>query len=175
MSCVVGLISENKVWIGADGIATTEDGEKRPIVINKITRNKKYIFGCTGSVRVARLLSPKMFEPPEDIDFLPDALIKLLADRGTLVTTEQNTVAMPSNILVACKSDNRLYEVMIDFQLNEILGDYTAIGSGSSYALGAFKALEKIKMKPKERMSLALDAASEFLVSCGPPYTFESL
>ena len=34
--------NDGKLYMGSDGIATTEDGEKRPIVATKIFTNREY-------------------------------------------------------------------------------------------------------------------------------------
>ena len=67
MSCVIGLLHEGKVYIASEGIATTDDGEKRPIIANKVFRNDKYLIGFTGSVRSGQILGPKFFEPNKSV------------------------------------------------------------------------------------------------------------
>lgn len=171
MSCVIGLLNEGKVYIASDGIATTDDGEKRPIIVNKVFKNSKYLIGFTGSVRTGQLIGPKFFTPPTNIYELPDAVREVLCEKGSLVVsneTQQHLTAC--NFLIGYQG--RLFEILMDFQLNEVMGDFTAVGSGSPYAMGALYASKKWN-SPEKRLKAALGAACEYDTSCGLPYTIE--
>ena len=52
------------------------------------------------------------------------------------------------------------------------MGNFTAIGSGATYAMGSLFATKKWK-SPEMRVLNALDAACEYDRSCGKPYTIE--
>lgn len=171
MSCVVGLIDNGKIFMGADGFATTEDGERRPIVANKIFRNKEYLIGYTGSVRTGQLIEPAYFDAPEKIGELAESMRQHLYAMGCVATAEGGISMQTSNFLIAYKE--RLYEILMDFQLNEILGNYTAIGSGACYAMGAMFVLNKSKLEPMKQLELALYAATEFHTSVGPPFDYD--
>ena len=171
MSCVIGLVEDGKIFFGADGFATTEDGERRPIVCNKIFRNKKYLIGYTGSVRTGQLVEPAYFDAPDDISELAESMREHLYARGCVATAEGGISMQTSNFLIAY--DDKLFEILMDFQLNEVLGNYTSIGSGAAYAMGAMYVLNKSKIEPVRKLELALDAASFFHTSVGPPYQYE--
>lgn len=171
MSCVIGLLHDGKVYVASDGIATTEDGEKRPIIATKVFTNKDYIIGFTGSVRTGQLAGPKFFDPPASIYDLPDALREQLGDKGSLVISNETQQHLNAcNYILAYKG--RLFEMLMDFQLNEIMGNFTAIGSGSPYAMGALFATQRSNF-PERRLKTALRAACEYDMSCGLPYTIE--
>ncbi len=171
MSCVVGIISDDKVFLAADGIGITEEGECRPIITNKIIRNRNYIIGYTGSVRTGQVLHPHFFEPPDNIKDFGDAVRDHLYTKGSVTTNNNNVQGMTSNFLIGYQK--KLYEVLLDFQVNEILGNFTAIGSGASYALGAMYVLDEMNMRPADKLEYALKAACKFHISCGPPFDFE--
>jgi len=173
MSCVVGLIEDSHVYIGADGFATTDEGERRPIIANKIIRNKNYLIGYTGSVRTGQIVSPHYFDPPEKIEDFAEELREHLYAKGCVATAEGGISMQTSNFLIA--SEGRLFEVLMDFQLNEVMGNYTAIGSGGAYAMGAMYVLSKVRLDPVSKLELALKAAAEFHTSCGPPFDFDRL
>ena len=173
MSCVVGLIQNDKIFIGSEGIATTDEGERRPIKTIKVFRNGKYLIGYTGSVRAGQIIQEKYFEAPEDIFELPDAIREHLSNKGTLLINDEQAQMQNANFLVGY--EGRLYEILIDFQLNEIMGNFTAIGAGAAYAMGALYATEKLLLSPEERIRLALGAACEFMVSCGEPLEIQIL
>jgi ATP-dependent protease HslVU (ClpYQ) peptidase subunit len=170
MSCVIGLLNEGKLYMASDGLATTEDGERRPVICIKLFKNKNYLIGYTGSVRHGQVLGPKFFEPPTNIYDFPDAAREKFIESGCILTTENNQQVHGSNILIGF--NGRLFEVLIDFQINEVSGDFTSIGSGSQYAMGSLFATKKWK-SPEKRIINALDCAKEYVGSCGKPYTIE--
>ena len=174
MSCVVGLVHNGKIYMGSEGLATTNEGEKRPIITNKVFRNGKYLFGFTGSVRTGQLVYPRNFTPPNDVFELPDAIREHLSIKGSLLTGEDQMQIHGSNFMIGI--NGVLYELLIDFQLNEVAGDFSAIGSGGAYALGSlFTTRKSYKMKPESRVKKALEAACEYDASCGPPFMIEVL
>lgn len=173
MSCAIGIVNENGVWIGADSAATTSDGETRPFHAQKIFRNRDYLFAYIGSVRGGQILFPKYFKPPKDIDFLIDGIIEQCSEKGCLgVDQEFQTQVHKCNYLIGFKG--KLYEVLVDFQLNEIK-DYTCVGSGSPYAFGSLYTTRKTNLNPEQRIKMALGAAAMFDTSTGPPFIVEKL
>lgn len=173
MSCVVAIVHNKKVWMGCDSFATTETGERRPIGNEKVFRNGKYLIGFIGSVRCGQLLSPHYFKPPANILDFPTKVIDTFKIFGSLVTTQNQTIAQESNILVATKG-GKLWELMTDFQLNPI-EKYTSIGSGSLFAFGSLHTSEEFDMKPEERIIKSLKAGAFFDVSTGPPFKVFSI
>ena len=175
MSTVVGLKYNDEIWIGADSLASTDDGDIRPLKGKKIFRNGPYLFGFIGSVRGGQILQPDYFEPPKKIEELPDAIIDQCEEKGCLITTDDQRSAHGCNFVVGYKG--RLFEILIDFQLNEI-DDYTAVGAGSTYAIGSFytsENIEGVKLSPEERVMLALKAASTFNSCTGGDLIVEKL
>jgi len=171
MSCVIGIVDDGKVFLGADGFATTEEGERRPIIAKKILRNKNYLIGYTGSVRTGQLANEHDFDAPDDIRDFSEALREHLYARGCVATNEMNLHMQPCNFLVG--HQGKLYEILMDFQLNEVLGRYTAIGSGAPYAFGALYILNRTKLQPADIIEQALKAASYYHTTCGPPFDYD--
>lgn len=173
MSTVVGFVDKSGVWIGADSAATTEGGESRFIMFKKLFRNKGYLIGCTGSIRGSQVLLPEHFDPPKDINKFPDAVREQFREKGCIaLSTEDQTEVHLCNFLVGFKG--KLYELLIDFQLNEIVS-YDAIGSGSSFAFGAFHAIRNTNLAPEQKIKIALNAAACFDTSTGPPFNIQEL
>ena len=170
MSCVVGLIQNGKLYMGSDGLATTEDGERRPVICIKIFTNKNYLIGYTGSVRHGQLIGPRYFDPPKSIYDLPEEIRKKFDESGAMMLMDNGQQMHASNILIGHKG--RLFEILIDFQMNEVMGNFTGIGSGSPYAMGSLFATKKWK-SPEKRIINSLDCAKEYDRSCGRPYTIE--
>jgi ATP-dependent protease HslVU (ClpYQ) peptidase subunit len=173
MSCVIAIVKDKKVWMGCDSFATTETGERRPIGNEKVFKNGKYLLGFIGSVRSGQLLDPHYFKPPANILDFPSKVIDVFKEFGALVTTQNQTFAQESNILIALKGGN-LWELMTDFQLNPIQ-KYTSIGSGSLFAFGSLHTTQKLTMHPKDRILFALEAAAYFDTGTGPPFKVFSI
>lgn len=174
MSCVVGIMYDEKIYMGADGYATADDGERRPIVAEKLFFNKDYLIGYTGSVRTGQVLKPEKFDPPSDIEDLPDAIREHLFEKGCVLSSEEHGQIHTSNFLIG--HQGMIYEILIDFQMNKTYGDFNSIGAGSQYAFGSLYTTRFLKnISPQQRIKLALNAASFYNVSCGPPFTYESI
>jgi len=170
MSCVVGLLKSGKLYMGSDGRATTDEGEKRPIVATKLFWNNEFLIGFAGSVRTGQLLKPEYFKVPDSISDLPDSIIQHLGSKGSLATSDDQLAMQNCNVLIGF--EGKLYEILSDFQLNEVYGDFLAVGSGSSYAMGSLYTSKRVKSGEK-RVLTALKTASYFDSACGPPYTIE--
>ena len=171
MSCVVSIVKNGKIYMGADGFATTGDGEKRSIVANKLYFNREYLIGYTGSVRTGQIIGPKFFDPPGNVYEMPDAIRVHLLERGAGIINGENQMHLNAcNFLIGY--NGRLFEILIDYQLNEIRGDFTAVGSGAPYAMGSLFATKRWN-SPEKRVLNSLKAASEYDRSCGLPFTVE--
>ncbi len=173
MSTVVGIVDGKKVWIGADSLASTEEGDARPMKTKKIFRNGPYLIGFIGSVRGGQVLYPEYFTPPKKIMELPDAIIAQLQEKGCLLTNEQSQSLHSCNYLIGFKG--KLYEVLVDFQMTEV-ASYTSIGAGSYYAFGSLHTTEQMKddFTPGMRIELALAAAEEFSTATRGPFYYET-
>ena len=177
MSCIVGIVSHNEVWIGADSLGTTEDGDVKLRNCNKIFRNGEYLISFAGSVRGGQILFPKYFKPPKDIWDFPDSLRVQCERKGCLGIAESQVSIQACNYLIGFQG--KLYEISMDFQMSEIT-DYASIGAGSPYAYGALHALDSLKdelynLTPVQRIKKALMAACEFHTSTGEPIYVEKL
>jgi ATP-dependent protease HslVU (ClpYQ) peptidase subunit len=174
MSTVVGIVEDGKVYLGADSLASTEEGDARPMKCKKIFRNGQYLIGFIGSVRGGQIFYPNYFKPPKDIMELPDAMLLQAQEKGCLLTGEQSQSLHGCNFLIGYKK--KLYEIMIDFQLIEV-DDYTTIGGGACYAFGALHTLYQMKddFEPLMRIELALKAAEEFSTTTRGPFYYDQI
>lgn len=172
MSCVIGLVNKTGVWLGADGIGTTEDGQRRPGILNKIIRNGLYLIGFAGSIRGGQLTNPYYFKPPRNILDFPNFLIDLFQKSGCLEKTSEGASIHSCNFIIGYKK--KLYEILADFQLNEI-SEYSAIGSGAPFAYGSLYETSSTNLKPEERLIRALKAAESFDRATGEPFEVHKL
>jgi ATP-dependent protease HslVU (ClpYQ) peptidase subunit len=174
MSTVVAIVENKKVYMGADSLASTEEGDVRPIKCTKIFRNGPYLIGFIGSVRGGQILYPEFFKPPKKISEMPDAIIAQSEEKGCLIISEQSTKLHACNYLIGFKG--KLYEILVDFQMTEI-ESYTSVGSGSYYAFGSLHTTESMKddFTPPMRMELALEAAEAFSTGTRRPFYYEEI
>lgn len=177
MSCIVGINQNNKLWVASDSRATTEDGDIRYIKAKKIYRYKEpeMIIGFAGSVRTGQTLDPYYFTPPENIMDLPNAFRQQFEKYGCLsVDHESGMEITKSNFLIAYQG--RLFEILVDFQLNEIDGEYTAIGYGQSYAIASLYTSDIYSENdPEKRINMAIGSACKFTGFCHYPIVIETL
>jgi len=174
MSTVVGLKTNNGVWIGCDSRASTEDGDVRPIVAEKIFNNGHYLVGFIGSVRGGQVIRPEYFKAPKRVGDWPDALIKQFTDKQCLAMDEKSTALMLCNFVIGDKRTGKLYEILVDFQMNEI-EEMTAIGSGSNFAFGSLFTTRELNIKGERRVKLALETAQHFDAATGGPLIVKKL
>ena len=69
----------------------------------------------------------------------------------------------------------RSFTIENDFQIGECVCNFSSVGCGQDVALGAMYATQDIKLSPKERIKLALNAAEEFSLGVRGPFIFETL
>ena len=170
MTCIVGLVSEGKVYIGADSLGS--DGFTKEVrKEDKVFENGEFLIGGTSSFRMLDLLRWK-FNPPTVktgdnlhkfmcTEFV-DSVRGLFSDNGYCITTDD---WRSGEFLVGVQG--RLFKIQGDFQVAEY--DYTACGSGEYHAIGSLYSTEG--GKPKKRLKAALSCAESFVVSVQRPFT----
>lgn len=178
MTCIVAVIDkENKrVVMGADsaGVSGLDISVRKD---PKIFKNGPFLIGCTGSFRMMQLLNYS-FKPPKVTpkemhkymctDFI-DEIRECFRIGGFLQKFEEGD-DKGGCFLVAYK-DN-LFQIAIDFQVEELHRGYDAIGCGSDYALGALFGWEVKSASP--RVKHALKAAEYFSAGVREPFNILS-
>jgi ATP-dependent protease HslVU (ClpYQ) peptidase subunit len=172
MTCIVGLVDNNKVYIGGDsaGVSGLDITVRKD---EKVWKKDEFVFGFTSSFRMGQILRYS-FNPPEckvgrDImeymctDFINEVR-KCLKEGG--YTHVSNNVESGGTFLVGFQG--RLFRVESDFQVGEPVDNYDACGCGESYALGALGSSVYLS-QPEHRVRQALNVASKFSAGvCGP-------
>lgn len=176
MTCIVGLVHRNKVFIGADSQGTVHSSLDRCVRKDQkvFPVNGKFLVGCCGSFRQCQLLRYG-FVPPEqreDIDdyqymctVFVDAIRKCLKEGG-LAKVNNNQEESEGSFLVAYRG--RLYEIESDFQVGEVAEEYNAVGCGAAYALGSMYSSQIVD--PHKRITKALEASERFSAGVGGPF-----
>lgn len=168
MTCIIGILDQGKVYIGGDS-AGVSNLSVTVRADEKVFTNGEFIMGFTSSFRMGQLLRYK-FDPPKksrsqtDMQYMTtsfiDAVRKCFKENGF------GNESVGGNFLVAY--NNKLYNIDTDYQVGIPLNNYDAIGCGSEIALGSLYATAG--MNPQERITKALDAATEFNAGVRPPF-----
>ncbi len=166
MTCIVGLVEKDKVYIGGDS-ASVAGYDVQLRADEKVFTNKDFIMGFTSSFRMGQILrydftSPCRIENIGDDEYLYkywiNKVIKTMKEKQ-YATVKEGEVKGGSFIFGYRK---KLYTVESDFQIGKMIKPYIAVGCGYAYALGALYVLEGIKNKaPKDKILLSLKAAEE--------------
>lgn len=179
MTCIVGLIKDDKVYIGSDsaGVAGYD------IVVRKDSKVFKIgdmLIGYTSSFRMGQLLRYNL-EIPEHKqgveifeymvrEFIP-AVRKCFKDGGFLEKDKE--VERGGTFLVGYKG--RLFSIENDYQVGEPTLPYDAVGCGSFYAKGSLFSTDDEENSPEDRVNFALCAAEYFNCGVRGPFNIMSI
>lgn len=179
MTCVAGLVYENKVWIGADS-AGVMNYSLTPRKDPKVFINSNLIIGFTSSFRMGQLLKWNFTPPPvkegQDVDsymnkdFI-DSVRSCFKHGG--YAQKHNEQEHGGSFLVGFKG--RLFSVDSDYQVGESLLSYDAVGCGADIALGALHATDQMNLTADQRIRKALEAAENFNAGVRSPFNVLSL
>lgn len=172
MTCIVGIVQKDIIWVGGD--SATSAGYSVSIRPNqKVFTNHGFLIGCAGSVRAANLVRYK-FSPPQPTqddmyDYFVTGFVENLRDclkSSGNASKNDDFEYISSQFLVGFYG--RLFMIDGDYQVNECVNGYEAIGSGADTALGSLYATPK--MPPRKRIDLALRASAQFNSSVREPF-----
>ncbi len=185
MTCIVAIAHEGAVLMGGDAAAVDDTN----YAIGTCAEPKVWVagpvaFGACGSFRVAQLLRWRMNVPMPDpaddalsyvVGPLVDAMRTVLAEGGALTTwdTDSTEELTASGLLLGIAG--RVFEVYSDFGVGELVEPYGSVGCGSMLALGALAATEGLRVRPRRRIELALDAAERHSAGVRGPHTIVEL
>lgn len=180
MTCIVGYVDRHKkksrITLGADSFGS--NGHSGLSYKNsKLIKKENYILGACGSYRMMQLLKYKFnkdrIESEDDLfSDLPDQVIRLFKTNGQGKHFENDTFKGGTFLL---GWDNRLFILQEDYSILEPPHKYTAIGAGQYIALGALCVLDPLKKDGEYKCKTALEAASDYILSVGPPFEFITL
>lgn len=196
MTCIVALKHKNEkgnvaVTMGCDSMVSGHRAYSEQDVGHKIFKKKNMLIGVSGACRVSDVIEHE-FEPPLNVfsqefkekeverymvaNFVP-SLIEFLDKKKMIEEKELTTKDRFSfSLLVTCYT--RIYEVSPNFTVLEA-SKFTAIGSGTRYALGAlFNKKDREfsnEEEAKEAIETALGAAAFFDLYVDNNFKFETL
>lgn len=172
MTCIVGVVERDDVFIGGDSAGAAGHyaiTTRAP----KVFRNGPFVMGYTSSFRMGQLLQYAFVPPDHEFEmttmeymvtsFIPE-LRTCLSDGG--FAKKDNNVETGGTFLVGYKG--RLFEIESDFQVQETLCGYSACGCGREVALGSLHATRDLPVA--RRIKTALEAAQQFGAYVRPPF-----
>lgn len=186
MTCIVGLIDNNRVWIGGDsaGVSGLDVSLRKD---PKVFKNGNFLIGYTSSFRMGQLLRFK-FNPPKYYaaqhsndeykymctDFIESVRV-CFKDGG--YATVLNNEESGGSFLVGF--NGRLFKIDSDFQVGESVEKYNSIGCGDSYAKGSLYTIfhfpnNKVR-DPNDVIITALLAAEHFSGGVKSPFLIEHI
>lgn len=178
MTCIVGLKYEGVTYIGADSLGANSWSkiQRKDKKVFRLKDTDKALIGFTSSYRMGQLLMysegliDKRDEPSIDHEYLVTktvpAIIKQLESGGFVKNDDGQKEG--GQFLLAY--DNSLYCIHSDFQVEEAIDNYSAVGSGAEVALGSLYATEGVIENPFKRIINALKAASKYSIGVEGPY-----
>jgi ATP-dependent protease HslVU (ClpYQ) peptidase subunit len=174
MTCIVGLETDDGVWLGAESAGTGGNN----ITIRKdekIFFNGQFLISGTSSFRMLQLLRYKL-QPPiqssgsDDLRFLCtdfiDSVKKCFSENGFGKMPDKDNNS-GGTFLFAYNA--KLYTVFEDFQISHSVQNFAACGCGRDFALGSMYTSRSWD-DSEARIKLALESASEFSTGCAPPF-----
>lgn len=192
MTCIVGIVHERTVYMGADSLAGSMDVciMKQPkllkLSIDKGIGEYEMMVGVAGSPRVRQLIksvsdeSPLEFHGEESYYWLIARFVPWLRNAcgecGLIVQHPEYGETINSDMLVGLRG--RLFHIDGMFQVMEPACHYFATGSGGPYALGSLFAtgsFSSMALPPVARLEMALTAVEVFSGGVRRPFVFESL
>lgn len=172
MTCVVGLVEGDKVYLGADSAGVS--GWDLTIRADpKVFRNGNMAMGFTTSYRMGQLLRYALKVPLHDPEldvmaYLTTAFVNGVRDclkAGGYAIKEKEQESAGSFLL---GYRGGLYVVDSDYQVGQPVDPYAAVGCGASIALGALYATAG--QEPDARIRVALAAAEQHSAGVRGPF-----
>ena len=181
MTCVVGLVTDSSIVIGADSGAYDETS-KEIRVESKVFKKDGCIVGFCGSFRQGQLVEygidfKELYCVPyyNIMEYLVLVFIKnmqkLFKKHGCL-TKSDGAKTMELDLLIGLH--DQLFKISTDFQVSKC-DSFVAIGAASAYAFGALEILYLEDTSGIDAADSALDAALKHSLYVSRPYNILEL
>ena len=182
MTCIVGLVQGNKVYIGGDS-ASANSSSITTSAVPKLFSDGHFLIGYTSSWRMGQILEHHLrFEErelPMPGDSLQEFMVCVFVEKVRELFKNfgyaklENNEESAGEFLVG--HHGHLYHIESDYQVGETKNGMDACGSGEAYALGALYPTRNGTLTPYQRIDIALEAAMEFSPFVRPPFTVKEI
>lgn len=173
MTCIVGLVDNGKVWMGAD--AQCGAYEVHLVPGQKVFLKDGFLIGGCGSLRTLQLVRYKMTIPKYHSD--DDLLEYMVTDfaeslrtclkTGGIAEKENERESYYGDLLVG--REGRIFLVGSNYCVIEGVEPYLTTGSGGDLARGSLRTTSHLA--PVDRIRKALEAANVGNSFVRPPFT----
>ncbi len=180
MTCIVGIIAhDNSVWIGGDSAGV--GGYKLTIRKDeKVFKKGEFIFGFTSSFRMGQLIRysfspPKRHEGSDLFEYMATAFIDAIREcfKAGGYARKKNDEEQGGCFMVGYRG--RLFVIYDDYQVEEPVTPYAAVGCGDDIAYGSLYTTHGGCIAVDERIKTALSAAEQFSAGVRGPFVVESI
>lgn len=182
MTCIVGIVNKDGVYIGGDSAAiSSEDLSYNIRTDTKVFLKGEFIIGFSTSFRMGQLLRYKFRIPahPKGMDthqfmatLFIDAVKKCFDDNGY----NEMTTGDGGCIMVGYKGC--LFTILPDYQVSQAKENYASLGCGELIALGAMNVLSALgilEKEPEKKIEMVLNATVAHSMGVKPPFTIEKI
>ncbi len=175
MTCIVGLIDKNKVYIGGDSCGVLSNGDRWVRKDPKVFKVGEFSIGYTTSFRMGQILRFKFkpSKPPRDNEKLYEYMVVKFVDelrktfqKAGFGSTGQGNGDEGGLFLVGIR--NRLFKVESNYQVAETADKFDSVGCGYPFALGSLESTGGDT--PLRRILQALATAAKFHGGVHAPY-----
>ena len=180
MTCIIAVAENGKVYMGGDSRVSTGSGYTRVKREKKVFRIGEFLIGVSGSVRGDNLLKFSLDVSKntgeDDFKYMVTSVVpvlrELFKDAGHS-EIDNNVEGVGNYLLIGYRGV--IYNFSGDFQIDVYVEDFTAVGTGRPYALGAMEALSEKDILPELKIISALEIAGKYNAFVGAPYYVEEL
>ena len=183
MTCIVGIVEKDKVYIGGDsaGVSNLDITVRKD---SKVFTVGDFLIGTAGSYRVMQVMRfsfkpPKLKRGQDIYEFMctsfVDSMRTCFKNSGILHVKDE-LHEHDGVLLVGFKG--RLFVIYEDFQVGEHIEPWNSIGCGFPYALGALRAMSHTNSNIKsaeEKLKVALSAAAHYSGGVCPPFNIQKI
>lgn len=173
MTAIVGLVHDDRVYIGGDSAGVS--GWQLTVRADaKVFRNGPYVFGFTTSFRMGQLIRyglvpPKPPAAGKNLDrFMATVFVDAVRDCLKKGGWAKKDADREEGGDFLAGVNGRLFTVYSDYQVAEAADGYAAVGSGRELAVGALFATPG--QKPRKRVALALTCAERHCAGVRGPF-----
>jgi len=162
MTCVVGLVDDTGMYMGADSLASSEV-HKESRGDQKVFKIQDYLIGFAASYRMGQVLR-YYFTPPQvshGMDQMEHMVTRFVPSViKTLIECGYSMNDNGGSFLVAHRQ--KLFKIEADYQVGEMTDKYCAIGCGYKEALGSLHTTHLYRHTARQKIHLALSASEKF-------------
>lgn len=178
MTAIVGVVEDGKVWLGGDSAGV--GGLSMQVRSDpKVFKNGDFVIGYTSSFRMGQILehhlsAPQPFEGEGGMAYMVKRFIPAVKEQLKSHGFQRTNDGQDSGGTFLVGYRGELYEVEDDYQVGRVLQRYHAVGCGRDLAIGSLFTTNDFELSPRERITLALQAAAEFSAGVRGPFTIIS-